>query len=167
MSSLCNIAKSDGGFKGKSYCRVTHPRAPVADITLPIGGLYQGRSESAPTKKETTAVVTDWRGRTLCAPTLFYPTFDKPKDRQRRPLQTNNSNYVWASAQALSLTKKAKSDRRERGKGLREKRVQRGKPTGKRREGGCRILLRFSFSPLSLSQEVFLFGRQEVAVRKI
>jgi hypothetical protein len=58
----------------------------------------------------------------------------------------------------ISLTIEAKSDRRERGKGLREKRVQRGKPTGKRREGGCRILLRFSFSPLSLSQEVFLFG---------
>ena len=51
-----------------------------------------------------------------------------------------------------------------REKGLREKRVQRGKPTGKRREGGCRILLRFSFSPLSLSQEVFLFGKQEVAI---
>ena len=54
--------------------------------------------------------------------------------------------------------KKEKSDRREREKGLREKRVQRGKPTGKRREGGCRILLRFSFSPLSFAQEVFLFG---------
>jgi hypothetical protein len=62
--------------------------------------------------------------------------------------------------------KKEKSDRRERGKGLREKSVQRGKPTGKRREGGCRILLRFSFSPLSLSQEVFLFGRQEAAAEK-
>ena len=60
--------------------------------------------------------------------------------------------------------KKEKSDRGEREKGLREKRVQRGKPTGKRREGGCRILLRFSFSPLSLSREVFLFGLQEVIV---
>ena len=63
--------------------------------------------------------------------------------------------------------KKEKSDRMVREKGLREKRVQRGKPTGKRREGGCRILLRFSFSPLSFAHEVFLFGRREVTVSMI
>ena len=81
------------------------------------------------------------------------------------PTENNSFNYVWANAQAFKPDlKKAKSDRREREKELREKRVQRGKTTGKRREGGCRILLRFSFSPLSFAQEVFLFGKQEAAI---
>ena len=75
---------------------------------------------------------------------------------------------LWANVQTLNLTiKKEKSDRREREKGLREKRVQRGKTTGKRREGGCRILLRFSFSPLSFAHEVFLFGIEKVTAEVI
>jgi hypothetical protein len=44
--------------------------------------------------------------------------------------------------------KKEKSDRRVREKGLREKRVQRGKPTGKRREGDVGFCCGF-LSPLS------------------
>ena len=56
---------------------------------------------------------------------------------------------LWANVQTLNLTiKKEKSDRREREKGLREKRVQRGKTTGKRRE-------------------VFLFGIDKVTAEVI
>jgi|GEM_PF-3103869 len=191
MLSLYNIAKFDGRFKGKSYCRVTHSRTPVADITLPIGGLYQGRSESAPTTRNHGVCGEIPRAHTVrpyihvnrSPNNLRKPSSDlklialtKVSERSKRiviapplaqrqgppkaaPTENNSFNYVWANAQAFKPDhKKEKSDRRERGKGLREKRVQRGKPTGKRREGGCRILLRFSFSPLSLSQEVFLFG---------
>jgi hypothetical protein len=62
------------------------------------------------------------------------------------------------------FSKKEKSDRRVREKGGEGKENPERKATLKRREGECRILLRFSFSPLSLSQEVFLFGKQEVAI---
>ncbi|MBP7187473.1 MAG: hypothetical protein KBA55_12055, partial [Ruminococcus sp.] len=73
-----------------------------------------------------------------------------PRTAKGGPYKLTTLIMFGRTLKHLSLTiKKEKSDRRVREKGLREKRVQRGKPTGKRREGGCRILLRFSFSPLS------------------